>query len=103
MVQLMTGHNYLNRHQFVVHGAKDESRDPMCELCDFNYVQTSAHVLGECPSPRLMELREELFGSKILEPPFMLPIPAILKFLQSAGIEAFAIPAVQEGAEKHTS
>ena len=41
MVQLMTGHNFLNRHEFVVFGATEE-RDPMCEYCDYNYVPTSA-------------------------------------------------------------
>ena len=101
LVQLMTGHNFLNRHEFVVFGATEE-RDPMCEYCDFNYVQTSAHVIGECPSPQLMEARVQFFGFQFMEPPFMLPIPAVLKFLQSAGIEALAIDA-EEGVKKHTS
>ena len=101
MVQLRTGHNFLNRHEFVVFGATEE-RDPMCEYCDYNYVQTSAHVIGECPSPQLMEARVQFFGFQFMEPPFMLPIPAVLKFLQSAGIEALAIDA-EEGVKKHTS
>ena len=34
--------------------------------------------------------------------PLVLPIPAVLKFLQSAGIKALAIDA-EEGVKKHTS
>ena len=41
MVQLRTGHNFLNRHEFVVVGSIEE-RDPMCEYCDYNYVPTAA-------------------------------------------------------------
>ena len=101
MVQFLTGHNFLNYHEFLVFGHKDEV-DPMCEFCDLNYVQTSAHIIGECPSPHLMELRQKLFGQHILEPPFLLPMPAVFEFLQLAGIEAFAMDA-DEGTKKHTS
>ena len=74
----------------------------MCQLCDFNYVQTSAHIIGECPSPHLMELRKRLFGHHILEPPFTLPLPAVFEFLQQCGIEAIAMDA-NEGVKNHTS
>ena len=73
---------------------------PIWQHC--NYVQTSAHVIGECPSPQLMEARVQLFGFQFMEPPFMLPIPAVLKFLQLAGIKALAIEA-EEGVKKYTS
>ena len=74
----------------------------MCEFCDFNYVQTSAHIIGECPSEFLMDLRLKLFGFHVMEPPFMLPVPAVLEFLQLAEIEALAIEA-NEGVQNHTS
>ena len=101
MVQFLTGHNFLNYHEFLVHGDREEV-DLMCELCDYNYVQTSAHIIGECPSERLMELRKNLFGFHLLEPPFLLPLPAVFEFLQLAEIEAFAMDA-DEGAKNHTS
>ena len=101
MVQFLTGHNYLNRHQFLVFGDKEEV-DPMCELCDFNFVQTSAHIIGECPSSHLMELRKRLFGAHILEPPFTLPLPAVFDFLKQAKIEALAMD-VNEGVSNHTA
>ena len=101
MVQFLTGHNYLNRHQFLVFGDKEEV-DPMCELCDYNFVQTSAHIIGECPSSHLMELRKKLFGLYIIEPPFTLPIPAVFEFLRQAKLEAFAMDET-EGVSNHTA
>ena len=60
--------------------------DPKCELCDFNYDQTSHHIIGECPA--LLGPRLEIFSLHTLEPPFNFSIRAIIKFLQLAEIEA---------------
>ena len=86
MVQFITGHNYLNRHEFLINGPDDEELDPMCHLCDYNYCQTTAHIIGECPA--LVEARLEVFGLHTLEPPFHFSIRAIIRFLQLAEIEA---------------
>ena len=85
MVQFLTGHNYLNRHQFIVYGLEEEV-DPKCDLCDFNYDQTSQHIIGECPA--LMGPRLEVFSLHTMEPPFNFTIKAIIKFLKLAEIEA---------------
>ena len=86
MVQFITGHNYLNRHEFLIKGPYDEEVDPMCHLCDFNYSQTTAHIIGECAA--LIGPRLEVFGLHVLEPPFNFKITAVIKFLQLAEIEA---------------
>ena len=86
MVQFVTGHNFLNRHEFIVRGQVDEEADPMCHMCDYNYSQTTAHIIGECPA--LVGPRLEVFGLHTMEPPFNFPIRAIIKFLQLAEIEA---------------
>ena len=102
MVQFITGHNFLNRHEFLVYGRENEV-DPKCELCDFNYDQTSQHIIGECPA--LIGPRLEVFSLHTMEPPFNFPIKAIIKFLQLA-TEAAEIEALNmdgsEG-EKKTS
>ena len=84
MIQFMTGHNYLNRHEFIVRGAEEEV-DPMCHMCDHNYSQTTAHIIGECPA--LIGPRLEVFSLHVMEPPFNFPIRTIVRFLQLAEIE----------------
>ena len=97
MVQLITGHNYLNRHEFLIKGPKDEEVDPMCQLCDYNYCQTSAHVIGECPA--LMGPRLEVFSLHTMEPPFDFDIKSIIKFLHLANINALCMKDTNESAE----
>ena len=88
MIQFITGHNFLNRHNFIVHGLHEEV-DPMCELCDYNYSQTTAHIIGECPA--LTGARLEVFSLYTIEPPFNFTIRAIVKFLHRAGIAALSM------------
>ena len=89
MVQFITGHNYLNRHEFLIRGPDDEEVDPMCQLCDYNYSQTSAHIIRECAA--LVEPRLEVFGLHVMEPPFNFPIRTIIKFLEKAEVEALSM------------
>ena len=58
----------------------------MCDLCDYNYLQTPAHILAECAS--FLALRTEIFQALILEPPFLHPISKIFKFLHQSELEA---------------
>ena len=58
----------------------------MCHMCDYNYSQTSAHIIGECPA--LMGIRLEVFSLHVMEPPFNFNIRAIIRFLHLAEIEA---------------
>ena len=96
MVQFITGHNFLNRHEFLIYG-RDYEVDPMCQYCDYNYVQTSQHIIGECPA--LVEARQEVFSLHIMEPPFNFPIKSIIKFLRLVEVEALRMD-VSEGVNK---
>ena len=85
LMQLMTGHNFLNRHNWVI----DNSQDPYCDICEFAYVQDSQHFIAECP--KFMELRLSLFNYRTLSPPFDdLPISKVLAFLLQSGSSALA-------------
>ena len=85
LVQLMTGHNFLARHNYVV----DNDLDPHCPLCTLDYIQDSCHFFAECPI--FLDIRLTLFKHRVLEPPFDdLPISDVLKFLLQSGSEALA-------------
>ena len=85
LVQFMTGHNYLQRHKNIV----DPNDNPSCPLCDFGYPQDTAHIIGECPYPHLVKIRETLFGERVLYPPFNnLPLHKVLTFLLQSGLPA---------------
>ena len=85
MVQFMTGHNHLARHNYVV----DPTENPTCTLCDFGYPQDTAHIVGECPDPHLTQIRIDLFGERYMEPPFDHLAPGkVLAFLLQSGLPA---------------
>ena len=54
MVQFMTGHNHLARHNYISSWPKQESHS---SLSDYGYPQDTAHIIGECPDPHLMKTR----------------------------------------------
>ena len=58
-VQLMTGHNNLRRHRFLM--KMEES--PTCEKCQLEE-ETAEHFITECPA--YMEERYKVFGSRLL-------------------------------------
>ena len=60
MVQMITGHNRLNRHESVV----NHEGDPTCRLC-LEDEETSWHIISECPA--LWRNREQIFGQKFLD------------------------------------
>ena len=96
--KFITGHNYLNRHQFLIYGPEDEEVDPKCDRCDFNYDQTSQHIIGECPAflgPRL-----DVFSLHVMEPPFNFPIESIMRFLRLVEIDALNMAEESKGANQ---
>ena len=60
LVQLITGHNWLNYHQHKI----CQDIDPLCRLCKEDS-ETSWHLIGECPA--LMERRHEVFHNYFLD------------------------------------
>ena len=62
-VQLITGHNFLNRHESIVAGVEEEE-DGLCRLC-LEDEESSFHVFAECPA--LAARRLDIFGTHVLE------------------------------------
>jgi hypothetical protein len=63
VVQVITGHNFMKRHQALV----GEPTSPTCRLCDEDDEETSFHVIAECPA--LAGARRNLFGTHCLTQP----------------------------------
>ncbi len=60
MVQLITGHNFLQRHKVIV----QEDVDPLCRSCGEDE-ETSHHVVAECPAFAAIRLR--VLGTPVLQ------------------------------------
>ena len=87
ITQFMTGHNFLNRHNFLV---KPEEVDPTCQKCAHGYIQDTEHIIAKCPY--YLGLRTTLFNRLQLDPPFDdLPIQKVLDFLSQSGLEALSL------------
>ena len=86
LIQFISGHNYVNMHDFLCYGAEDEAYNPMCTLCDSNELQIPAHLISQCPY--FLGNCIEIFREFILNPPLLLPISKILRFLHQSELEA---------------
>ena len=62
LVQTITGHNRLRRHESLM----NEAIDPICRLCAEDE-ETSWHLVGECPA--LWQQRMDIFHTHYLESP----------------------------------
>ena len=81
LVEMITGHNRLNRHESLV--TKGEV-DPLCRFC-LEDDETFWHVIGECPA--LWLKRRDSFNSFFLENPPEWNFFSLLKFLRLADME----------------
>ena len=79
MVQMITGHNFLNRHQSLI----NSDTSPTCRLCKEDD-ESAWHLIGECPM--LRGKRWEYLGGPFLDnPPDWSPC-RLLQFLHKAKI-----------------
>ncbi len=60
MVQLITCHNFLQRHKVIV----QEDDDPLCRSCGEDE-ETSHHVVAECPA--FAAIRLGVLGTPVLQ------------------------------------
>ena len=79
-VEMLTGHNRLNRHESIV----DKDVSPTCRLCE-EEEESSYHIIGECP--RLLHKRWEAFGEPFLDLDPVWKPRSFLKFLLTAKIK----------------
>ena len=86
VVQLITGHNYLNRHKNVI----DRQDIPECRLC-LEDEESSWHVVAECPA--LAEPRRQVFGTCVLPTPLEWHPTQLLRYLREPSMrELFGGP-----------
>ena len=60
LVRLFTGHNYLNRHSYLL----NEAESPECRLCNESE-ETSEHVLCDCPL--FLGVRSRILGKYVID------------------------------------
>ena len=89
VTQLITGHNFLARHEALVNTDNEEDYEAFaeCQYCN-NGEETSFHILAECDAFALA--RMSIWGTDTLEAPFnFLKNIDIIAFLRTTKIEAF--------------
>ena len=79
MIQLITGHNFLNRHEALV----NKTGDADCRLC-LEDEETAIHVIAECPA--LARPRLQTFGKCFLALPLQWSIQEVASFIREAQI-----------------
>ena len=85
-VQLITGHNFMKRHESLVN-SNDESE---CRLC-LEDDETSHHIMAACPA--LARVRLEVLGSPFLDTPLHWSIKKVSSFVRKASIGYLLDPA----------
>jgi ribonuclease HI len=89
VVQLITGHNFLKRHEALM----DPSKDPECRLC-MEDEETSFHVVAECPA--LAAVRYRTFGAIHLDAPLDMSVSGVCLFLRETFIGKLLDPPAED-------
>ncbi len=80
MVQMITGHNFLKRHESLVHGTEDNE----CRLC-CEEEETSYHIMIECPA--LARLRLNSLGTMCQVKLHEWSVNQVINFLREVPID----------------
>ena len=80
MVQTITGHNFLKRHQSLV----DNTTDNLCTYCEESE-ETSFHIIAQCDP--LWQARQDTLGAAYLNSPLVWNASQIISFLREASID----------------
>ena len=114
LVQIITGHTYLKRHQAIIDEAERQriieangfdnadddgnaiidAPDPKCTRCN-DGEETPLHILSECDS--LATLRKDVFGREDLVPPGAIPdfsdlkVHQVISFFRDAKFESYTM------------
>ena len=89
MVQVISGHNYANRHQFIIDNKKYPHEEPddlireaaKCPLCGEGE-ESTYHILVECEA--LQPARERYLGPQVETPYLALRSSSLAMFLRNA-------------------
>ena len=86
MIQFMTGHNFLKRHQAII----DKSDNKACSFCDSGEDETTEHIMSHCN--RFATLRQLCFNDPYPAPPYTnLQFEQIVNFLKFAKINTIEL------------
>ena len=104
IVQFITGHNFLKRHEGVI--AESVARRAGIDLtadkrCDFGCLggdQSTLHLMTECDPFAHLRLRH--FGTDTPSPPFMMGIAKVIAYLKDAKIKTLEIYETQKEYEE---
>ncbi|MEO0337460.1 MAG: ribonuclease H family protein, partial [Pseudomonadota bacterium] len=86
LVQLITGHNFMKRHEALVNGTTDNE----CRLC-LEDEETSFHCIAECPA--LARPRQEIFGTPFQTTPLQWSVTQVVSFVRETSIDSLLDPA----------
>ena len=87
LVQILTGHNFLKRHNALV----DHTDDAECRLC-LEEEETTFHVVAECDA--LVSARTNAFSERYLNLPLQWSTHQLASFLREAQIGQLLDPEV---------
>ena len=88
-VHVVTGHNFFNRHQHLVHAGTGGENEvyPMCRYCD-EEEESSYHLVANCP--QFVSIRREIFLTHQLTLPFDFSPVKLFKYIKKAEWQVFA-------------
>ena len=84
LVQLVTGHNHMRRHNTIVEYSWPDMEFADCRFCSEDE-ESSFHLLARCPN--FAPQRLEYLGDVFLDHPFKVKCKALIGFLPDADIE----------------
>ena len=86
VVQFITGHNFLNRHQAIVDFGFAEFNAAKCRYCQ-KQEESTYHMLSECDAHAAT--RQMIWGRDTLIPPFNISMYQIVEFLRTTNLPSF--------------
>ena len=85
LIQFMSGHCFLGRHNSITKWGFVNYEDALCSYCDEDVEESALHILAECDN--FVVARVQHFGSDVLEHPFGFKnITSLQSFLRATDI-----------------
>ena len=91
LIQLLTGHNFMNRHEALV----QQTEENECRLC-LEDEESTFHIMAECPA--LARARQEIFGIPFQRIPLQWSVKQVVSFVRETPIDSLLDPANIYGA-----
>ena len=89
LVQFLTGHNFMARHEAIVHLGRDQLEgNADCRFCQTGLEESSYHIFAECET--FADKRQRWFGLRELNLPFpqqILTVSTLMGFLRDIDIK----------------